>query len=102
MVFLMEAKLDSRRMEFFRKRCRYGNGIKVDAEGSHGGLCFAWVDDLTVELRSFSKGHIDVIVLESNGIGCWRFVGFYGPPVANTRISSWDLLRRLGHVNNLL
>lgn len=53
MMFLIETKLDSRRMEIFRKRCGCNNSIEVDAEGSCGGLCLAWLDDLTVEFRSF-------------------------------------------------
>lgn len=49
-------------------------------------------------LRSFSKNHVDVIVEVSDK---WRFTGFYGNPLVNTRSESWELVRTLGMDQNL-
>ncbi|KAA3460755.1 reverse transcriptase [Gossypium australe] len=39
------------------------NGIEIEADGSRGGLCLAWKEDISVTLKSFSKSHIDVLAL---------------------------------------
>ncbi|PON90227.1 hypothetical protein TorRG33x02_138770 [Trema orientale] len=58
-----------------------------------GGLLLLWNDDIDVSIASYSKGHIDVWIVESN----WhsRFLGFYGNPKAERRNASSELLRRM-------
>ncbi|KAA3477124.1 reverse transcriptase [Gossypium australe] len=77
MVFFIETKINDKRMERIRRRCGFVNGIDVGAEGSRGGLCLAWREEIKVSLKTFSKNHIDVLIEESNN-------------------SSWNLLRTLG------
>lgn len=38
MVFLMETKLNLKRMEKVRRKCGLSCGFEVDADGSRGGL----------------------------------------------------------------
>ncbi|KAA3483968.1 reverse transcriptase [Gossypium australe] len=64
LVFLMETKLDSKRMDRVRRSCGFINGIDVEAEGSRGGLCLAWKVGIEVTLRSYSTWHIDVLIKE--------------------------------------
>ncbi|KAA3485196.1 BEACH domain-containing lvsC [Gossypium australe] len=78
MVFLMETKIDKQRMERVRKSCGFLNGIEIEAEGSRGGLCLAWKEDINVTLRSFSKNRIDVMVKEENSYEEWRFTEIGG------------------------
>ncbi|KAA3473246.1 reverse transcriptase [Gossypium australe] len=73
-------------MEKVRRNCGFMNGFDIEAEGSRGGLCLAWKEDIKVTLRSFSRNHIDVM----------RFTGFYGSLYANCKNDTWALLRRLG------
>ncbi|KAA3466302.1 expansin-A1-like [Gossypium australe] len=80
LVFLIETKLDKKRMERVRRSYGFMNGIEVEVEGSQGGLCLAWKVDIKVTLRSFSKWHIDVIIKEDDVQEEWRFTGFYGSP----------------------
>ncbi|MFQ6655549.1 hypothetical protein Gotur_026063 [Gossypium turneri] len=96
MVFLMETKLSKQCMEKVRRKCGFQNGIDVDAEGSRGGLCLAWKVEITVTLRSFSKNHIDAMVMEETDNKEWRFTGFYGSLYVNLKNDSWNLLRKLG------
>ncbi|KAA3453752.1 reverse transcriptase [Gossypium australe] len=65
-VFLMETKLDQKRMERVRRMCGFSSGLEIEAEGSRGGLCLAWKDDIVVTLRSYSKWHIDVLLWEGS------------------------------------
>ncbi|KAA3489221.1 reverse transcriptase [Gossypium australe] len=73
MVFLMETKIDKKRMEKVRRKCGFVNGFEIEAEGSRRGLCLAWNEDIIVTLRSF-----------------------YGLPYANRKNDTWTLLKRLG------
>ncbi|MFQ6651303.1 hypothetical protein Gotur_023682 [Gossypium turneri] len=54
-------KIDENRMEKVRKRCGFNYGIKVQVNGSRGGLCLAWKGDVNVQLRSYSNHHIDKV-----------------------------------------
>ncbi|MBA0772980.1 hypothetical protein Gotri_008286, partial [Gossypium trilobum] len=78
MVFLMETKLDRKRMERFRQRCGYHNWIDVPIEGTRGKLSLRWMEGSKVSLKSFTKNHIvmevEDEVIEREGI----FTSFYG------------------------
>ncbi|KAA3467625.1 reverse transcriptase [Gossypium australe] len=99
MVFLMETKLDCKRMERIRLRCGYTNGIDIAAEGSRGGLCLAWKGDIVVTVKSYSKWHIDPLIREGNGKAEWRFTGFYRSPYLKDKNTVWGLLKGLSHGN---
>ncbi|KAA3472230.1 reverse transcriptase [Gossypium australe] len=98
----METKLDKKRMERVRRSCGFMNGIEVEAEGSRGGLCLSWNDDIKVTLRSFSKWNIDVLIKEADIKEEWMFTGFYGSPYLKDRNPIWNFLRRLGDFNEIL
>lgn len=50
MVFLMETKLDYKRMEKVRRISGYNCGIEVSSSSSKGGLSLAWREDVDVQL----------------------------------------------------
>ncbi|KAK5843415.1 hypothetical protein PVK06_005872 [Gossypium arboreum] len=79
----------------------YTNGIDVRAEGSKGGLSLGWKEGVYVMLRSYSKSHIDIEVMENSEEECWHFIGFYGSPIEHKRKDSWNLLRQLKGNNKL-
>lgn len=101
MVFLMETKLDRRRMEKERRICGFRYGFYVDAIESMGGLCLAWKYDLQVSLQKYSPQFIDVLVLDKDMCDSWHYIGFYRAPYAAQRSETWDVLRNLGANNNL-
>ncbi|KAA3458458.1 reverse transcriptase [Gossypium australe] len=88
-------QLNKQRMEKVRRRCGFDFGIEVEADGSKGGLCMAWKKELDVNLKSFSKWHIDVLIKEDNVEEEWRYTGFYGSPYLKDKNSVWSLLKRL-------
>lgn len=61
----METKLDGNRMEKVHRSCNFNCGIEVGANGSKGGCCLAWKDDVDVSLCSYSKNLIDVLIKET-------------------------------------
>ncbi|KAK3182761.1 hypothetical protein Dsin_030047 [Dipteronia sinensis] len=80
-----------------RTQCK----LVVNAEGRSGGLCLLWTDGVVVDLLSYSKFHIEVKV-SFVALKVWRFTGFYGDPDASQRRHSWNLLRRLHNMSELL
>uniref|UniRef100_A0A5B7BGF4 Endonuclease/exonuclease/phosphatase domain-containing protein n=1 Tax=Davidia involucrata TaxID=16924 RepID=A0A5B7BGF4_DAVIN len=93
-LFLFETKTNQTRMEFIKSQIGFRNGVFVDSDGKSGGLCLLWQDPNLIQLQSFSKSHIDVLVGE-NSDSQWCLIGFYGSPDASQRSISWALLRSL-------
>ncbi|KAK3221776.1 hypothetical protein Dsin_008801 [Dipteronia sinensis] len=67
-VFLIETKCTSAKMERWRVKLGFCSKIVVDSIGRSGGLCLFWNDNVTVNLVTFSQGHIDVNVSVVGGI----------------------------------
>ncbi|KAL5538413.1 hypothetical protein UlMin_043107 [Ulmus minor] len=82
-------------MERLRIKLGYTGMLTWEIEGRSGGLCLFWSDNISVQLLSGSKGHIDVMVTSRNST-CWRFNGLYGNPDTSLRTQFWNLLKRLG------
>ncbi|MFQ6667115.1 hypothetical protein Gotur_033240 [Gossypium turneri] len=49
--------------------------IVGEEEGFRGGLCLTWRAGINVQLQSFSKRHIDVIINDAEEGYNWRFTG---------------------------
>jgi hypothetical protein len=62
-----------------------------------------WKNEVSVEIKSYSKYHIDSGILEDSTTDrAWRFTGFYGDPTRARRKESWRMLRFLRNENDLL
>jgi hypothetical protein len=61
-----------------------------------------WKDEVVLDLKTYSKYHIDMWVTEdiTNGRK-WRFTGFYGDSKRSQRKESWRLLRFLRNASDL-
>ncbi|KAG8474642.1 hypothetical protein CXB51_031263 [Gossypium anomalum] len=95
MVFFMEKKLCKSQMERVWYSCGYVNGIEVDPEGTRGGLCLAWRNEICVMLRNYSKRHINLMVDDNKVRDKWRFTSFYGSPYIQDKDIYWPTLRNL-------
>lgn len=76
-VFLLETKSKTRRMERIKNRI---------------GFALLWSREIDLEIMSYTKNHIDVVIKETNSDFKWRFNGFYGHPETHKRCESWNLL----------
>lgn len=94
LVFLMETKVSGNKMEQIKRSCGFKNGIEVGAEGSRGQLCMAWKDGVDVVLQSYTKSHIDVVIM-SDIEDEWRYTDFYSSLAITARVKAWQLLRQL-------
>ncbi|GMJ14031.1 hypothetical protein HRI_005072300 [Hibiscus trionum] len=84
-MFLLETKISSNKMQRVRRRCGFVNGFDVSAEGSRGGLSLGWTPNLNATIRPFSNTYIDVDFLDTDSNTTWRFTGFYGSPIDTNR-----------------
>ncbi|KAH7526808.1 hypothetical protein JRO89_XSUnG0053100 [Xanthoceras sorbifolium] len=100
LVFLSETRLDVGSVDRLKNSLCFEGGFEVARVGLSDGLLLLWKDDIDVEIKSFSKGHIDSVINDAEG-GRWRFTGFYGEPKQVNRGLSWTLLRRLGGLFSL-
>lgn len=77
-IFLIKMKLNYRRTKKVRKRCGFNNGLDVGADGSRGVLSLAWNENELINIRSFSRNHIDANIHEIKENSKWRLTKFYG------------------------
>jgi exonuclease III len=99
LVFLMETKSQSIRLEKVRVRIGFDNVFVVNSVGKSGGLALLWRNDICVEIQNYSRHHINAVVSMEKTGPPWKFSGFYGHPEADKRSESWSLLRLLGSFN---
>ena len=91
----METKVGAKKMVKVKERIGLPNGLIIPSEGKSGGVALLWVRDLDVEIKSFSRHHIDAIVIDPKEGFKWRMTGFYGNSETSLRKESWSLLQFL-------
>ena len=98
-VFLMETRLNRKKLERLRIRLGFSSCLGVDRVDRGGGLALLWSKEVKISDNSYSSSHIDGDITDVNG-PIWRFSGFYGEPITANRIRSWNLLRHLHSQSN--
>ena len=91
----MKTKASAKRMTKVKERIGFPNGLVVPSEGKSGGIALLWIREVEVEIKSFSRFHIDAVVTDYSLDLSWRLTGFYGNLDINLRRESWNLLRML-------
>ena len=86
LLFVMETKISGDRVKSLRTSLGFAGCFAVDSNGLSGGIGLFWSAELVVDLKSYSSGHIDVVVRRENQSRSeWRFTGFYGAPRVEDR-----------------
>ena len=67
LVFLCETKLTPSQMQEKSQKLNFENCFQVDRIGKRGGLALMWDSNLRVDVKSWSRHHIDVVVCAENG-----------------------------------
>jgi hypothetical protein len=99
MVFLMETKLMSTKMESLRIKLGFEGMFVVDCLGRSGGLALLWKSEAQVTIQNFSRGHINAVINDGTDAKVWKLTGFYGNPDTARRPDSWALLRHLARLS---
>ena len=60
-----------------------------------------WRRETNLEIKSFSKHHIDAVVIEGGNGFKWRITGFYGHLETHLRKKSWNFLDTLNNQYHL-
>lgn len=81
----------------FKKKLSLVNLTVVDCKGKGRGLVELWRCGIDVVLKSKSKNHIDLEVLETGG-DKWCFTGIYGDP--KLKYKTWERLEWLKDQDN--
>jgi endonuclease/exonuclease/phosphatase family metal-dependent hydrolase len=97
----MERRMKAIEVEGIRIHLRFNSVFTVSSNGRKGGLAMFWRDTIDLEIRNFSRNHIDAIIKDSTVGKMWRLTGFYGSPERSGRSETWQLLKRLGDQNQV-
>ncbi|BFG31060.1 hypothetical protein CerSpe_173340 [Prunus speciosa] len=88
-VFLMETKMLSKRIDGVRRRMGFYNGFNVDPVGVAGGLSLWWDNSVEIEVLLSTPNLIDstIKILESGMVirGSW----VYGTPYREHKVEFW-------------
>lgn len=79
-------------MEVVKVKLGYTSCLGVDCEGRGGGLALFWDTNTNLNLKSFSKSHINVEIKEGNQTKF--FTCLYGHPIPAYRHNTWNLLQK--------
>ncbi|KAH9679641.1 putative reverse transcriptase/RNA-dependent DNA polymerase [Citrus sinensis] len=90
----------AKQMEVKRRILKFENCFIVDRCGLGGGLALLWTSDVSLEVKSYSKHHIDSVIHNENG-SSWRCTSVYGHPESEQKKHTWSLLRRLAGMSSL-
>ena len=93
----METKAKTIRIERIRNRLGLANGLIVPCISRSGGLALLWAREVDLEIKSYSKNHIDAVIKEHDSNFYWRITGFYGHLETYRRYESWQLLAFLNN-----
>ena len=100
-VFLSETKMSIAGMKKIKLKLGFVNGLYVQSQGRGGGLAMFWRKEVNLEIRSYSRHHIDAVVTEEASGFRWRLTSFYGHPETHRRKESWRYLNTLNCQFNL-
>ncbi|KAH9748716.1 reverse transcriptase domain-containing protein [Citrus sinensis] len=99
-LFLSETKMTVKQMQEKANKLNFQNCFAISREGLGGGLALLWSSEVTVDIKSYSKHHVDAVIYGENG-RYWRCTGVYGHPEAEQKKHTWELLRRLAALSSL-
>ena len=77
-------------MEYVKCFLNFDNKIVVESNGSLGGLCMMWKNDIHIKEVDFNNNLIAVKV--SDSALDWLLVGFYGPLYYTKKKDAWGNL----------
>lgn len=87
MVFLIETKAKTQRIERIKNKTGLANGLIVPCVGKKG-LALLWAKEIDLEIKSYSQNHIDAIINDTEKSFKWRLASFYGHSKTHRRYES--------------
>ena len=84
-------------MERIKNRIGFANGLIMPSVGRSGGIALHWTREINLEVKSYTRFHVNAIILETNSDYKWRLIGFYSHPETHKRYESRHLLAFLNN-----
>lgn len=84
----METKICKLKMEAIKRKVKFDNCFVVDINGLSGRLALLWMQEVDVQIQSFSKWHISVKFQDQCNNQVVLLIGFYGHPETSKREES--------------
>lgn len=100
--FYVKLKKHKKDMEYVRVKLGFDDCFSINFISRYEGLAILWNSDVNIDLKSYSRWHIDMVVQSDSGLAPWCFNGFYGEPDHSKLESSWNLMRQLFKSQNCL
>ena len=100
LVFLMETKVDLKKLQRVKEKCGFVDGLCLSSKGLSGGLGFWW-NDINVKVISYSAHHVMVEVCDGNDRPSWATMGIYGWPELENKHLTWQLMRSIKEATSL-
>jgi len=103
-VFLSETRKKDSEMNYFRNMHGYTNVFAVSCIGEGrrraGVQALLWKHDIEVDIKSFSKNHIDFFISLEEGEEKWRCTGVYGYSDTQSKHKTCELIEQLAGMGN--
>lgn len=103
-VFLSETRKKDSEMNYFRNMHGYTNVFAVSCIGEGrrraGVLALLWKHDIEVDIKLFSKNHIDFFISLEEGEEKWRCTGVYGYSDTQSKHKTCELIEQLAGTGN--
>lgn len=100
MVFFIETKLTTSRLENIKRRLRFEGCFAVEPYGRGGGLARMWTKDTKLKIMSYSLRHISAWIYEEKDKRKWMLTGFYRHLEACRREEASNLLASIKPPNH--
>lgn len=91
-MFLQKTKLSAKVMIEKKYHLGFSNYIALDCEGRSGGITLLWKEEVKVSVLSYSKQHIDALIIDCANNTEWHITGVYGHPDSAHRLAIWNLI----------
>ncbi|KAL8116071.1 hypothetical protein AgCh_022528 [Apium graveolens] len=99
-IFLSETLAREKKVAEVCKTLNFAGFISIEVQGHSGGLALLWKNEGGCTVIEATRNYIDFEV-ENEGVGRWRYTGFYGCPERQRRRESWGMLLNLRERSNL-
>ncbi|KAL9433059.1 hypothetical protein AB3S75_027969 [Citrus x aurantiifolia] len=100
-MFLCETKLRVQVMNKKAEALNFQQCFTVSSNGKGSVLAMMWSENVTIDIKSYSKHHIDAVAQSKVG-SYWRCTSIYGQPKTDEKKHTWELIRRLLGLSSLL
>ncbi|KAL6143754.1 hypothetical protein ACLB2K_054449 [Fragaria x ananassa] len=94
-LFLSETLCSEKQPETLRIRIGFDNCLGMASSESSPGVALLWMNDMPVNIQTYSARHIDVSIDAQGSPEEWRLSGIYGYARTGDRGRTWELMRRL-------